>query len=191
MEAYAEGYLRSFRGKKLKPLHSIPVDLFLDYTKVVGAFKNGKMVGGYALNFEPVRCFEEISESDQLEWTRKLGGKDQICELVAIWKASELHKREFVAVWTQLVLDSIKMKRKFILGCSYQGHGMSKKYKVMTPLVIKQGVHPNDLTVFVYRRIQFFGTFLLCLIQYWMVGASHVVGLFLSPRRLVRQKIER
>lgn len=164
-EDFSSRYMASFGGKKLHPKQAVSVDHLVNCKRVMGVYKKGELVAGFVINDYPRRSLEYVSPPDRESIIQDLGGENQVCELVAIWRSNSISKFSFICkVWSKIVFDTLAQKRPFIFGCAYKGHGMKKTYYLMKPKTVCEGKDSNDLNAFYFTRKQFLWTFLLSLI---------------------------
>lgn len=151
---FAKKYMDSFHGKQLSPIQALHAETLSKYKRVIGVYQGSRLVAGYIINSYPHRCFEYVTEQERANIIESLGGKNQICEVAAIWKTSSISRLVFsLKIWSRITIDVLKEKRPVIFGCSYAGHGMIKRYSMLSPTIVRQGTHKNDLTVFYFRQI--------------------------------------
>lgn len=156
LEEFARCYMNSFRNATLQPKQAIHVTSLLTYKRVIGVYQNASLVAGYVVNDYPHRCFEYFDEDTRQNIVRSIGGKENVCEVVAVWKSPSISRFNFLAkVWSRVILDTLKENRRYIFGCSYAGHGMKKCYYLTNPKTVREGESDNDLSVFYYTRFQF------------------------------------
>ncbi|KTD34844.1 hypothetical protein Lmor_1377 [Legionella moravica] len=161
---FSKGYMDSFQGKRLDPIQAIKTESLFSYKRIIGVYEGTQLVAGYIINQYPHRCFEYFTAEEQLNIIEALGGKQKVCEIVALWKSKSISRVMFnLNIGSHIIFDALKENRPIIFGCSYAGHGMIKRYTLLSPKLVRKGIHDNDLTVFYFRRRQMIMTYLLTL----------------------------
>ena len=159
---FSKCYMESFRGKKLNPLQAIKAETLQSYKRIIGVYQGTHMMAGYIINQYPHRCFEYLTEEEKIKIIDFVGGANKVCEIVAIWKSKSISRLTFAfKIWSAIIFDTLKERRPFVFGCSYAGHGMVKRYSILSPKLVRQGKDDNDLNVFYFHRWQFLMTYLI------------------------------
>lgn len=159
---FSRCYMESFRGKKLNPLQAIKAETLQSYKRIIGVYQGTQMVAGYIINQYPHRCFEYFTEEEKTKIIDSVGGANKVCEIVAIWKSKSISRLTFAfKIWSAIIFDTLKERRSFVFGCSYVGHGMIKRYSILSPKLVRQGKDDNDLNVFYFHRWQFLMTYFI------------------------------
>lgn len=154
---FIDGFAQAYSTKKLKNKHSLKVETLMQYNYVFGIFKKDILLAGFIVNLYPQRCFEDLSTDQQNRVVQDLGSSSRVSEVVAIWKGRSLSR--FI-LWFYVTFATLVYGRKYIFGCAYKGHGMTKNYYLLSPKLVKSGQASDDLEVFYYTRIQFFLSFI-------------------------------
>lgn len=156
--SYSEAYLNAFQKQRLKPLHSLAIHNLRRYHRTVGIYHRGALVSGFIVNCFPNRCFEDVPLETQRAVIDELG-RDEICEVVAIWKARDLRHPLFpLVLWPLIAVEGLRSRRKYVFGCAYKDHGKGRDYYRFQPRIVHHGRSANELNVFYYTRAQFLMT---------------------------------
>ncbi|MBY0414834.1 MAG: hypothetical protein K2Q18_11740 [Bdellovibrionales bacterium] len=160
MKQYAQGYWNSFDGKSTKSIHPLNPEIMLSrYDNVFGVFNDkSELVGGFIVNKSPIRCFDGLSPQEIHNITYKLDGIENCGELVSIWKKRG-QKGFSTKVWPTIIIESMKIKKPYIVGSVYVSNKIKETYSVLNPhLMTSVGEH-NPLEIFYYERSRLIGTF--------------------------------
>lgn len=156
IQSFIDGYNKAYSTKKIVNKQSLILENLMEYDYLFGIYKDGKLQGGFIVNKYPKRCLDSFNNEEQKNILVNIGENKDISEVVAIWKNSNISR--FV-LWAYTTLATLFYGEKYIFGCAYKGHGMTKNYYFLSPEFVKYGIKEDDLEVFYYTRIQFFLSF--------------------------------
>ncbi len=152
LHAFSEGYARAWAGRPIAlALPPDPFELARTH-RLVGVFRESKMVAGWAMGLDPLRTLGTLPAERRDAMLDELG-RDQVVELVAIWKERGFPRVSFaLRVWPRIVVEVLALRRPHVFGCALAGHGMQSTYRLLRPVVVHDGARPGELTVFRFHR---------------------------------------
>jgi len=162
---FSRQYEAAFTNKGTT-FYKLPVAKLKTRDKVVGVFKNGKMVAGYTLSNTPNTLITNIKPENKslMEENYPL---DSCYDLANIWKCGVSKFLFSFIVWPRIIIDSIffNLQRPNIIGYALTGHGRLDAYDKANPFYIQSSPVKNELNIFVFKRINLIKAFIVGVIN--------------------------
>lgn len=161
---FADCYLHSFSERSKAAKRPLRMEELKFSNHVFAIYKREQIVAGFIVNNFPNRCLEEFSLDEQAQIVNKLG-KENVCELVGIWKdARQKGAATTLFMWAAIIYKTLVVGKPYIFGCS-RSEKVGKEYYYQADLQLIPNPH-SELVVFYYTRKQFFMTFINSLVSF-------------------------